>query len=196
MSFLTDVITMTVVVNPFSKMLVSSVMSKKIKSRKDVKQIINYSNLIGLLLLLLFALVGPLIFKNLLGISDTALIIASGVSLIIFGINYLFKDEVFKFDEKSKHVMYLSIGTPLIAGPASITTITLISSYSSIIYSASVAGLAILANYLLMFVAYNFMPINPQNEKINYLNVRLTGLFMLSVGIQFFLNGAGIWLNL
>lgn len=186
---------MAVVVNPFSKMLVSSLIPKHFKRKADINDIINYSNLIALTLLLFFALFGPLIFKELLGISDAALLLACGLSLSLFGINYLFKDEVFEFKGKKKNVMYLSIGTPLIVGPASISTITLISSYSSITYSILVGALAILTNYILMILAYKLTPNTEQNEKLNYLNTRLTGLFMLAVGIQFIINGINTWLN-
>jgi len=194
MSFLTDFITMTIVINPFSKMLISSMMAKKIKKLKDVRDIINFSNLIALLLILFFALLGPLIFNDLLGVSDTALILACGVSLGIFGINYLFRDEIFRIEEKSKSVMYLSIGTPLIAGPASISTITIISSYSSIGYSFLIGFLAISVNYLLMLFAQRFAPVTKENEKLQYLTTRLTGLFMLAVGIQFVLTALKNWL--
>lgn len=186
---------MAVVVNPFSKILVTALMPKHFKKKSDIRDIINYSNLVALTLLLFFALFGPLIFKELLGISDAALLLACGLSLAIFGINYLFKEEVFEFKGKPKNVMYLSIGTPLIVGPASISTITLISSYSTITYSLLVGLSAILVNYLLMVLAFKFTPSTEGNERLNYLNTRLTGLFMLAVGIQFVINGVNTWLN-
>ncbi len=193
MGFFTDFIRMAVVINPFSKMLVSTMMSKKIRSKKDIREIINYSNLVGFLMLVSFAIFGPFLFKNLLGVSDAALTISCGISLIIFGINYLFKDEVYNFNKKSKTVMYLSIGVPMIAGPASISTITIISSYSSILYSIGIVALAMATNYILMIVSYSLTP-SKEDDRLRYLNIRLTGLFMLSVGVQFLLNGIKGWM--
>ncbi len=193
MGFFVDFVRMAVVINPFSKMLVSTMMSKKIRSKKDIKEIINYSNLIGFLMLVAFAIFGPFLFKNLLGVSNAALTISCGISLIIFGINYLFKEEIYNFNKKSKTVMYLSIGVPMIAGPASISTITIISSYSSILYSLAVVTLAMAANYILMVISYSLAP-SKEDDRLRYLNTRLTGLFMLSVGVQFLLNGIKGWM--
>lgn len=186
---------MMIVINPFSKMLVASLMGDKIKKKNVINRIINYSNLIALSLLLVFALLGPFIFRELFNITNTALSVASGVSLFIFGVNYLFKDEVFNLDYKDESVMYLSIGTPLITGPASISTITVISSYSSFWYAGLISLLAVVVNYALMIITYKYLPVKPENEKIHYLTTRLTGLFMLAVGTQFILDGLSTWLN-
>lgn len=188
MSFLTDLIILVVALNPFSKALLSSQMANVIKDKKDIKDVINYSNLIGLILILVFALIGPFVFKTILGVSNEALIIACGLSLMIFGINYLFKEELFNFTSKKKSIIYLSIGTPMIVGPASISIITLISSYSTFIYSMIIGVIAILINYLFMVFSYKFLTTNSKNEGLNYLNMKLTGLLMLAVGIQFLLN--------
>jgi len=188
MGFLTDLIILVVAINPFSKALLSSQLSRKLKDKKEIKDIITYSNTLGLVLIVLFALMGPFVFKSVLGVSDSALIMACGLSLSIFGINYLFKEELFDFSNKSKSAIYLSIGMPMIVGPASISIITLISSYSSFIYSFILCIIAILINYLFMIFSYRFLSSNPKNEGLHYLNVKLTGLLMLAVGIQFLLN--------
>jgi multiple antibiotic resistance protein len=188
MSFLTDLIILVVALNPFSKALLSSQMPRVIKDKKEIRDIINYSNLIGLALIVLFALIGPFVFKNILNISDNALIIACGLSLAIFGINYLFKEEAFDVSAKRQSVLYLSIGMPMIVGPASISMITLISSYSTFFYSFLICVIAMLINYLFMIFSYKFLPTNSKNENLHYLNVKLTGLLMLAVGIQFILN--------
>ncbi|MDD5054623.1 MAG: MarC family protein, partial [Candidatus Nanoarchaeia archaeon] len=179
MSFFTDLIILVVALNPFSKALLSSQMPSTIKSEKKIKDIITYSNIIGLILILIFALIGPLILKTFLNISDAALIIACGISLMIFGIMYLFKEEVFKLKDKSKSVLYLSIGTPMIAGPASMSIITLISSYSTFFYSMLLCISAILINYLFMIFSYKFLATTSKNESIHYLSIKLTGLLML-----------------
>ena len=188
MSFLTDLIILVVALNPFSKALLSSQMPRVIKDKKEIRDIINYSNLIGLALIVLFALIGPFVFKNILNISDNALIMACGLSLSIFGINYLFKEEIFDITDKSKSILYLSVGMPLIVGPASISIITLISSYSTFLYSLIIGIIAILINYLFMIFSYKFLSSNSKNENLHYLNIKITGLLMLAVGIQFLLN--------
>ncbi|VVB74628.1 MarC family integral membrane protein [Candidatus Tiddalikarchaeum anstoanum] len=187
MSFLNDLITMIIVVNPFSKMLVSATITKEFTKDK-VREIINYSNLIALALITFFAIFGPLIFKQFLGISNSALNIACGLSLGIFGVSYLFKDEIFNV-KKNVEVMYLSIGTPLIVGPASITAITIISSYSTILYSLLISTLAIILNYILMVFSTFFLKVTEENKKLQYIATRVTGLFMLAVGVQFVING-------
>jgi len=92
--------------------------------------------------------------------------------------------------------MYLSIGTPLIVGPASITTISFITNYSSIFYSILIAFIAIIVNYIVMVITSNYFKFKKQSEAMFYLNLRLTGLFMLAIGIQFLINGINIWMNL
>jgi small neutral amino acid transporter SnatA (MarC family) len=188
MSFLTDLIILVVALNPFSKALLSSQLSKKIKDKKEIKDIINYSNLIGLILIFIFALIGPFVFKTILGVSDNALMMACGLSLSIFGIKYLFKEDFFDIANKSKSVIYLSIGMPMIVGPASISIITLISSYSTFFYSLLIGGIAIIINYIFMIFSYKFLSTNSKNENLQYLNIKLTGILMLAVGIQFLLN--------
>ncbi|MFA5303567.1 MAG: MarC family protein [Candidatus Nanoarchaeia archaeon] len=188
MSFLTDLIILIVALNPFSKALLSSQLSRQIKDKKKIRDVINYSNLIGLILILVFALIGPFVFKTILGVSDNALIMACGLSLSIFGINYLFKEEIFDITDKSKSILYLSVGMPLIVGPASISIITLISSYSTFLYSLIIGIIAILINYLFMIFSYKFLSSNSKNENLHYLNIKITGLLMLAVGIQFLLN--------
>ena len=105
MSFLTDLLILVIALNPFSKALLSSQLSRTIKDKKHITDIINYSNAIGLGLIILFALIGPFVFKTVLGISDSALIIACGLSLSIFGLNYLFKEEIFSIQTKSKSII-------------------------------------------------------------------------------------------
>lgn len=188
MSFLTDLIILVVALNPFSKALLSSQLSRQIKDKKKIRDVINYSNLLGLMLILLFALIGPFVFKTILGVSDNALIMACGLSLSIFGINYLFKEEIFDIPDKSKSVLYLSVGMPLIVGPATLSIITLISSYSTFFYSLIIGVIAILINYVFMIFSYKFLSSNSKNENLHYLNIKLTGLLMLAVGIQFLLN--------
>ncbi|MDD4353636.1 MAG: MarC family protein [Candidatus Nanoarchaeia archaeon] len=188
MSFLTDLLILVIALNPSSKALLSSQLSRTIKDKKHITDIINYSNAIGLGLIILFALVGPFVFKTILGISDSALIIACGLSLSIFGLNYLFKEEIFSIQTKSKSIIYLSIGMPMIVGPASISIITLISSYSSFLYSFILCLIAMLINYLFMIFSYKYLSSNSKNENLHYLNIKLTGILMLAVGIQFLLN--------
>jgi small neutral amino acid transporter SnatA (MarC family) len=179
---------LVVALNPFSKALLSSQLSKKIKDEKKAADIINYSNILGLIFILAFTILGPIIFKKFLGLSDEALFIACGLSLIIFGINYLLKDEIINIESKSQSALYLSIGMPMIVGPASISIITIISSYSNFIYSALLCIIAISLNYLFMIFSYKFLSINSKNEGVHYLIARLTGLLMLAIGIQFILN--------
>ncbi len=195
MGLLSDFITLLIVINPLSKIIVSSSIMKKFKKPKDVKQIIDYSNLVGLGVISFFAVFGPFIFRELFGISKQALMIAAGVALIIFGVSYLFTETLTDFGKKykkDKTLMYLSIGTPLIAGPASISTITIISSESSLTVSLLLAFTAVFINYLLMSVAKGIKIGKGVNKEIDYLSTKVTGLFMLSVGIQFIINGINL----
>lgn len=199
MNFITNLLAMIVVINPLSKMIITGNMTDTIKNKNLIRKIINNSNLIALLVIGLFAILGPFIFKSLFNISDYALLIACGISLSIFGIDYLFKDDALSVSNKKKSVMYLSIGTPLIAGPASITTITIISSYSSILTSLLVTFLAVLINYIVMMVTYDYFNKKDKKKsdsKFNYLNVKWTGLLMLALGVQFIINGINLWISL
>jgi multiple antibiotic resistance protein len=192
MSIFTDFITLLVVINPLSKIIVSSSIVKRFKKMSDVVDIINFSNLIGLAIISFFALFGPFLFITLLGISFEALLIAAGISLVLFGINYLFTETLLDYGKgfgKDKTLMYLGIGTPLIAGPASISTITIISAQSNIFTTLLLVFTAVLVNYLLMGVAKGLTIGKGTNKGLDYLSTKITGLFMLAVGIQFVING-------
>ena len=121
-----------------------------------------------------------------MNISFEALIIAAGISLVLFGNNYLFSETLISYGKnfgEDKTLMYLGIGTPLIAGPASISTVTIISAQSNIFTTLLLTFTAIFVNYLLMGIARGLTIGKGTNKSLDYLSTKITGLFMLAVGL-------------
>ncbi|MCB1110019.1 MAG: MarC family protein [Chlamydiia bacterium] len=141
----------------------------------------------ALVLLLLFNFFGNGIF-NVLGINEHILGMAGGILLLLISITMIFPKET-KEKGPQHEPLIVPLATPVIAGPASITTVILYSSrvdnhflMTSIICGAMIVSCAIAL--LSSFFKYGL------GEKGLMAFERLGGMIVALIAVQMFANGA------
>ncbi len=206
--FLTAVfVSVFLAVNAFGAMPVFIAMLQKYK-KKDRQSVIRKSFVVAFIVFVLFSLFGKYIF-GLMGIEFYSFYIAGGILLSIIALGMLTgKQQETKISEKEvemlehahkeelENLAITPIAVPMLTGPASITLgLMLFSSIefngvgSAMLFGEFIAG-ATLA-YLLSFIVIS------KSHYIEHLigriglkvMSRIMGLMLLSVGVQFVVNG-------
>lgn len=181
---------MLIMIDPSDKILLVSLLREDFHI-EDIKQLIIRANLIGFILLIIFALAGKIILQDIFHIDLNALKIAGGFVLFKIGLEALEGGGMVTL-KKEKNILALAavpVATPLIAGPAAITTAITLTAEYGIKVSASAILIAILLTALLMFVTLYMI----QNIKKTTLGVfiRIIGLFTMAIGAQMMVEGVG-----
>ena len=178
---------LVVMVNPFSKMLIVSMVSEK--SAMTNRELILRSNLVGLVILIIFCISGTALMQYVFNIGIDALRIAGGIVVFLIGFEFLWKGELKSFAkaESSSGFEVVPLGTPLITGPSVITT-TIVSASQYGYLTVILAGiLAIGYNTgAMLFGSSISSKINP---KILGALIRILGLFTAAIGVQMMLTG-------
>ena len=134
---------------------------------------------------------GKIILQDIFHIDLNALKIAGGFVLFKIGLEALEGGGMVTL-KKEKNILALAavpVATPLIAGPAAITTAITLTAEYGIKVSASAILIAILLTALLMFVTLYMI----ENIKKTTLGVfiRIIGLFTMAIGAQMMVEGVG-----
>ncbi|WP_461864172.1 MarC family protein [Thermococcus sp.] len=193
---LSSALLMLIMIDPSDKILLVSLLKEDFHI-DDIKTLIIRANLIGFILLVLFALTGKIILQEIFHIDLNALRVAGGFVLFKIGLEALEGGGMVTL-KKEKNILALAavpVATPLIAGPAAITTaITLTAEYGMAVSTAAIL-IAILLTALLMGVALYAL----KNVKKTTLGVfiRIIGLFTMAIGAQMMVQGVvGIYLSM
>jgi multiple antibiotic resistance protein len=105
----------------------------------------------------LFLLIGKVILAA-LGIEVADFAIAGGVILLVLSINHLVTGRLVEAPAKEEMVAVVPIGTPLLAGPAAVTTLLLLvnqySSEHSMAYAIGLVSLSFVLNLIIAWVAF------------------------------------------
>jgi multiple antibiotic resistance protein len=149
-----------------------------------------------MIILFLFSFAGTFILKKIFRIEIYSLQIVGGIVLFLIGLRALQKGEFFELDthQKIKDIAVVPIASPMIAGPATITA----SISQSAIYGPFITYISIFSalsvNFILMILAGE---INAFLKKYNLLGplVRITGLFIASIGVNMALTGLKTFLK-
>ncbi|WP_457753711.1 MarC family protein [Thermococcus sp.] len=181
---------MLIMIDPSDKILLVSLLREDFHI-EDIKQLIIRANLIGFILLIIFAVAGKIILQDIFHIDLNALKIAGGFVLFKIGLEALEGGGMVTL-KKEKNILALAavpVATPLIAGPAAITTAITLTAEYGIKVSASAILIAILLTALLMFVTLYMI----ENIKKTTLGVfiRIIGLFTMAIGAQMMVEGVG-----
>ncbi len=193
---LSSALLMLIMIDPSDKILLVSLLKEDFHI-DDIKTLIIRANLIGFILLVLFALTGKIILQEIFHIDLNALRVAGGFVLFKIGLEALEGGGMVTL-KKEKNILALAavpVATPLIAGPAAITTaITLTAEYGMAVSTAAIL-ITILLTALLMGVALYAL----KNVKKTTLGVfiRIIGLFTMAIGAQMMVQGVvGIYLSM
>ncbi len=193
---LSSALLMLIMIDPSDKILLVSLLREDFHI-EDIKTLIVRANMIGFILLVLFALTGKIILQEIFHIDLNALRVAGGFVLFKIGLEALESGGMVTL-KKEKNILALAavpVATPLIAGPAAITTaITLTAEYGIAVSTAAIF-IAILLTAMVMTAALYVM----KNVRKTTLGVfiRIIGLFTMAIGAQMMIQGAaGIYLSM
>ncbi|WP_456395746.1 MarC family protein [Thermococcus sp.] len=193
---LSSALLMLIMIDPSDKILLVSLLREDFHI-EDIKTLIVRANMIGFILLVLFALTGKIILQEIFHIDLNALRVAGGFVLFKIGLEALESGGMVTL-KKEKNILALAavpVATPLIAGPAAITTaITLTAEYGMAVSTAAIF-IAILLTAMVMAAALYAM----KNVRKTTLGVfiRIIGLFTMAIGAQMMVQGAaGIYLSM
>ncbi|MFA6665168.1 MAG: MarC family protein [Armatimonadota bacterium] len=178
-----------VLVNPISKISVCFSLGSGMDS-KTLRNTAARSTVFGLLVLIIFALAGTFILRTLFQIDVNSLRLAGGAVLFIIGLHALQRGEFFEVDSNRElsDLSMVPLGMPLIAGPATITAaISRTAVYGPLTITLAMT-LALLVNMLIMMSA---MSLGRFLERWHLLGplVRITGLFVASIGADMAISG-------
>jgi multiple antibiotic resistance protein len=164
---------------------------------EDRKQIIKRASIIAMLTLIIVTFTGNWIFF-LLSIKMYSFKVAGGILLLIISIEMLFgkksKTETSEDIEEKKHdITVTPLAIPLLTGPGALTTgIVLFDNTGGELKKVA----ALLASILLSFLISYYVLIKAP-KVFSYLGktgtkvvVRLMGLLLLSIAVQFIINGS------
>jgi len=167
--------------------------------RAHQRAIARDASLYALVILLVFALAGPIILQ-LFGITLAALRIAGGVLLFLIGIEMVYarvsytKQPVQQSAEAyAEDVAATPLAIPIIAGPGAITTVIVLTGDATELGWPAIA-IVLGAIFLVIFAVYyamvhSYIIAGGIREKEFKVVNRVLGLLLLAIGVQFIING-------
>ncbi|MCM8771855.1 MAG: MarC family protein [Candidatus Omnitrophica bacterium] len=184
-----------VLLNPVSKIVILSSLGI-IEDFNELKKISLKSTATAMLILFIFSFAGTFILKKVFKIEIYSLQIVGGVVLFLIGLRALQKGEFFEIEKREKvsDIAVVPIASPMIAGPATITA----SISQSAIFGSFITILSIFCALMINFVIMLFAgKINLILKRLNLLGplIRITGLFIASIGINMTLTGIKTFLK-
>ena len=179
------------IINPVSKISILSVFSSE---KKDLRGISIKATLISALILLIVMFFGDFLMRKVFQIDLHSLQISGGIVLVWVGFNALRKGMFFEVDTHNRlsDIAIVPLACPMIAGPATIAATLTFAAQNDKNLLVIALGIALIANLLLMLSATT---IGNTLKRFNILGalIRITGLFVMTIGIQMILNGAADW---
>ncbi len=188
-------VSMFTMVNPLGVVPVYTAMTAKLSSQES-HRVARKATFTALVILLAFALTGQWIFRF-FSISVNSLRVVGGVIFFFMGYEMLqARLTRTQFDDETNHeyindISITPLGIPIICGPGAITTsILLMNESKSTMQSGIVLGIII----LIMLLTYALLMGSKQvthliGENGNKVMLRLMGLIVMVIAVEFFFNG-------
>ncbi len=139
----------------------------------------------GFVLAISFMVLGDLIFQ-LLGITVADFMVAGGILLLVISVNDIVKGSGFKETGK-KTLGVVPIGTPLITGPATLTTcLVLVSKYGYLLVSIS-----LLINLAILYFIFRYSEIVKKFAGVDGLKGlgKIISLLLAAIAVKFIREG-------
>ena len=195
--FILCLTTLFTLINPIGIAPLLVVMTERFSKNERVK-IAKKGSATALMTLLLFAVLGSLIF-SFFGITIEAFQIMGGILFFRNGLRML-EAKVGRSrttpaeqeeSQESDDIAISPIGIPLIAGPGAITATMLLSSQTPYIYSYATLALAIMIvlSFVYLILRNGELIIKVLGTSIMRIIQRLMGLILLVIAVQFVING-------
>ncbi|OQA98127.1 MAG: hypothetical protein BWY23_01236 [Spirochaetes bacterium ADurb.Bin218] len=176
-------------INPISKIFIVSTLDEKL-TKEQINKILLRSSLVALSILIIFIFAGNFILRYFFHIEIYSFKIAGGIVLFMRGLDALTKGIFFELKHKQKleDMSIVPLASPMIAGPATITAAVSFPAHYGFGVTSLSMFVAIAINLLIMMVSPS---INKYLSKHNITGalIRITGLFVATMGIQMILDG-------
>lgn len=182
------------IINPISTAVILLGMTEGMK-KEAKKEIVVTSSQLAWVILIFFAIGGFMIFQ-LFGLTLGSFKIAGGLLLFIISLDMIFKgtsDEINheKYYSPKEDLAVIPFTIPFTSGPGAITTSIVLSTQAISMYHWAVLFLAItiaiILNYIILINAEKVREI--VKEKGMKVLVKLMGILVCAIGIQFIVNG-------
>jgi len=170
-------------------------------SLKDYKKLIRRSTVFACIILLIFAIMGKIIF-SFYGITLHAFKIAGGILFLRIGLNMLeakvsrTKSTPKESEEAETHndIALSPIGIPLIAGPGAITSVMILSAQTVSFNQKIIFYLSIVLTLLITFIILTLAKKLTKILGTVGLRIieRIMGMILMVVAIQFIIDGMNI----
>ncbi|CAD5243194.1 MarC family protein [Thermococcus camini] len=194
LSILSSALFMLIMIDPSDKILLVSLLREDFHI-EDIRTLIVRANLIGFLLLFLFAVSGQIILQDIFHIDINALRVAGGFVLFKIGLEALESGGMLTL-KREKNILALAavpVATPLIAGPAAITTAITLTAEKGLYHATAAVFLAIVFTALTMFITL-YVVKNVSKTTLGVF-IRIIGMFTMAIGAQMMVQGVvGIYL--
>jgi multiple antibiotic resistance protein len=183
-----------IVIDPLGNTPLFLSLTQNMETKKKTKIALS-ATIIATIILLFFALLGSSLL-NYLQISYPAFTIGGGIILLMIAIEMLFdkrqqRKEV-DIDLNSDNVSVFPLATPIIAGPAAITSVIVSVSDIGVNFTKQTAGmlslvLVLFLTFVIFFIASNFARII--NKKIISVISRVVAIILVGLSVQYILDG-------
>ena len=190
-----------IVIDPIGSTPVFLIITEHLSIKEKIKTAL-HGTFIATLILLFFALLGNAILAY-LKISFPAFTIAGGIILFIIALEMLF-DKIHQRKEEnvnftSDKLSIFPLATPLLAGPAAITSVIVSVSSVGPDFTKQAIGMASLvvatvATFIILFVAAKSEKMI--NKRIISVISRIVAIILAGLSIQYILNGIKAFINL
>lgn len=181
--------------NPVSKISVLAAMARGPRSR-SLGPIAMESTVVAALILMVIMVGGEFVLRQVLRIDLHSMQVAGGIILLWTGFNALRRGIFFQSDmpKKFHEAAIVPLACPMIAGPATITAALTVSSQEGVFLGMTSIVIALGINLVIMTQARR---ISFWLARFNILGalIRLTGLVVMTMGVQMILTGVSTWVH-
>ena len=183
-----------IVIDPLGTTPLFLIVTQDMKTKDKIKTALN-ATIIAAVILLFFALLGSSLLSY-LNISYPAFTIAGGIILFLISMEMLFdKRQQRKEDDlnyNSEKVSIFPLATPLIAGPAGITSVIVSVSHIGSNFTNQIVGMVSLV--LVLFLTFSIFFIASKsskliNKKIISIISRVIAIILAGLSVQYILDG-------
>ena len=183
-----------IVIDPLGNTPIFLSITQSMEPKQKIKIALS-ATIIATIILMFFALLGSSLLSY-LNISYPAFTIGGGIVLLMIAIEMLFdkrqqRKEV-DIDLNSDNVSVFPLATPIIAGPAAITSVIVSVSDIGVNFKSQTSGMLALASvlfltFIIFFIASKFSRII--NKKIISVISRVVAIILVGLSVQYILDG-------
>ncbi len=181
-----------IILDPILSVPVFAAMTKGLNPKEIHKQAFIAVAVAGALMYL-FLIFNRMIF-DVLGLNMPSFQIAGGILLFLLGIQEALGIEIGHCKEHSKTAAGVVIGTPLLCGPGTITTVMLLSRDYGILIPFIAITLALLATWLVLYYAETIQHI--LGEVVTDIMGKVLGMLVAAIAVKIIASGVLAYITL